>query len=74
MATVVALAGALIGLGASTAQAYPGWTLAGSYGWGDQCLGIGHYGVAKGSWDRYFCEEISPSGPFSPGYYKLWVQ
>lgn len=75
LTAVLALAGALVGLGASSAQAYPGWQYAGAYGWPDQCAGNGYVGVQNGSWVRYFCETIIAANPASgPGYYKLWVQ
>lgn len=71
---VTTLAGALIGIGAASAQA-SGWRLAGTYGWPDQCTSIGYYGTQQGSWTQYYCETITPANPASgPGYYKLWVQ
>jgi len=73
VATVLALAGALVGVGATAAQA--AWRLAGTYGWPDQCLGVGYYGVQQGQWAQYYCETVVPANPASgPGLYKLWVQ
>jgi hypothetical protein len=60
---------------ATPAQAgAPGYTRQGTYGWGDQCLGVGYYGQQNHSWTYYYCETVVPSSWSGPGRYDLWVQ
>jgi hypothetical protein len=45
----------------------------GTYGWGDQCLGVGYYGKTNNQWTSYYCTTIVPSSWNGPGRYELWV-
>jgi hypothetical protein len=75
VAGVAVLAGVLAATGAAPAHAATDWQLAGTFGWNDHCLGVGHQGTLDGSWTSYFCETVTPANPSSgPGYYKLWVR
>jgi hypothetical protein len=75
LAAVITIGLLTIGLGAAPAHAgAPGYVKQGSYGWGDQCLGIGYYGQTNHSWQAYYCETVMPSGATGPGLYTLWVQ
>jgi hypothetical protein len=46
----------------------------GTYGWPDQCLGVGHQGKINNSWSAYYCETVIPTNWTAPGLYHLWVR
>ncbi|MFI7703900.1 hypothetical protein [Nonomuraea sp. NPDC049480] len=52
----------------------PGYVKQGTYGWPDQCLGVGHQGQTNHSWRLYYCETVIPTNWSAPGLYYLWVQ
>ncbi|MEU7863190.1 hypothetical protein [Nonomuraea sp. NPDC049141] len=59
----------------SPAQAeIPGYVKQGTYGWPDQCNGIGYYGQTNGTWRFYYCETVIPTNWNAPGLYYLWVE
>ncbi|HUR05940.1 MAG TPA: hypothetical protein VM347_25565 [Nonomuraea sp.] len=59
----------------SPAQAdVPGYVKQGTYGWPDQCLGIGYDGQTNNTWRYYYCETVIPTNWNAPGLYYLWVQ
>ncbi|WP_433512335.1 hypothetical protein ACQP2T_52725 [Nonomuraea sp. CA-143628] len=60
---------------ASPAQAeIPGYVKQGTYGWPDQCAGIGYDGQINHTWRQYYCETVIPTNWNAPGLYYLWVQ
>lgn len=75
---LAALAGvtATVGLAApahASATSSSGYVLYATYGWGDQCNGIGSYGQQQGKWQFWYCDMIAPSGADGPGDYALYV-
>ena len=68
-----ATAVALIAFGSPAQAGAPGYTKQGTYGHGDQCLGIGSYGQTNHQWTSYYCETITPATWSAPGLYELWV-
>ncbi|MEU4231012.1 hypothetical protein AB0F17_42545 [Nonomuraea sp. NPDC026600] len=59
----------------SPAQAeIPGYVKQGTYGWPDQCNGIGYSGQTNQTWRFYYCETVIPTNWNAPGLYYLWVQ
>jgi hypothetical protein len=74
----VALTAAIVvgsgGLGTAAQASAQTYHKQGSYGWGDQCLGIGFYGKQQGQWTGYYCVTVTPSGATGPGLYELWVE
>jgi spermidine/putrescine-binding protein len=64
---------AAVSLAAPAQAQVPGYVKYNSYGWGDQCLGIGYYGQTNHTWQAYYCETVAPSGATGPGLYNLWV-
>ncbi len=77
LSTTLALTAAALvaatGLAAPANAQPPGYVKYGSYGWGDQCLGVGYYGQSQNRWQAYYCETVMPSGATGPGLYHLWV-
>ncbi|WP_188191308.1 hypothetical protein [Nonomuraea sp. SYSU D8015] len=61
-------------LGSPAQAAAPGYVKQGSYGWPDQCLGVGHQGQVNHTWSSYYCETVIPTNWNAPGLYHLWVQ
>jgi hypothetical protein len=72
IALIIVAIAAAIGIAAAPANA-TGYVKQGSYGWGDQYLGVGYYGVQNHQWQSYYCETVQPSGATGPGLYYLWV-
>jgi hypothetical protein len=69
--TAAAVAMATFGLSAPAFAG--GYVKQGSYGWNDQCLGVGYNGVVNHTWTSYYCDTIFPSGATGPGLYNLYV-
>jgi len=69
--TASAVAIATLGLAAPAHAG--GYVRQGVYNWGDQCLGIGYYGLQNHTWSAYYCETQTPSSPSGPGSYILYV-
>ena len=64
---------AAVSLGSPAQAQLPGYVKYGSYGWGDQCLGVGYDGYTNHTWASYYCDTVTPSGATGPGLYNLWV-
>ena len=57
----------------SPSDAFPGYVLYKSFGWGDACSSAGYAGQQAGQWRYYYCDELGPSSWDAPGLYDLYV-
>jgi hypothetical protein len=74
LSLAVAGVAAAVGLAAPAQAGAPGYVQQGTYGWPDQCQGIGYYGQQNHQWQQYYCETVVPTNWTAPGQYRLWVR